>query len=243
MPERTVVLHYHLFKNGGTSIDSILRANFGEAWITKEFSTAGDDNSKEVADWIQSEPYAVAFSSHTMVGPIPKIPGVRILSLVNLRDPVSRIYSAYRFEREQKVETFGAILARHTTFEGYVRCRLALPHDRQCRDFQTGRLATASKGQGSELDRASRGLEQFDIVGRVEQFDETLNLMHEMLAHYFPDIQVENLHHNKSNQNQQEIPADLLQLLHDNNQNDLDLLNHHDRLRISNCGLPRRSFV
>ena len=48
---RTIILHYHLFKNAGTSIDSILQENFGEQWITKEFKSV-INNTPEVIQWI-----------------------------------------------------------------------------------------------------------------------------------------------------------------------------------------------
>jgi len=34
---RTILIHYHLFKNAGTSLDAVLKENFGDKWITREF--------------------------------------------------------------------------------------------------------------------------------------------------------------------------------------------------------------
>ncbi len=113
-PQRTVVLHYHLFKNAGTSLDEILKRNFGARWVTREFSMTGGDNSAELAKWITEEEDAVAFSTHTGIGPVPEVPGVRIVTIMLLRDPISRIRSAYRFERSQRADTFGARLAKET---------------------------------------------------------------------------------------------------------------------------------
>lgn len=230
MSKRTVILHYHLFKNAGTSIDQILRKNFGASWVTREFPVAGGNNSAKVAEWIKSEPDAVAFSSHTMVGPIPKIPGVRIVTLVMLRNPVSRIASAYRFERTQDVEGFGAVLARHTSFEGYVRCRLALRSDRQCRNFQTSRLATVCPGPEPEIERACRGLEQFDIVGQVERFDRARNRIRDVLQDHFPSFQMYDIHKNKSSRASEEMDPELLKLLRQNNRNDFALLAHFEEM-------------
>ena len=109
---RTVILHYHLFKNAGTSVDQILRRNFGDRWVTREFSTAGADNSAEVADWIRANPHAVAFSTHTALGPPPLIEGVNLITVMLLRDPVARIRSVYRFERKQDADTWGTELAK-----------------------------------------------------------------------------------------------------------------------------------
>ena len=228
MSERTIILHYHLFKNAGTSIDQILKKNFGAAWVSKEFPVVGGNNTSKVTDWILSEPDGVAFSSHTMVGPIPKIPGVRVVTLVMLRNPLSRISSAYRFERSQDIDGFGAVLARHTSFEGYVRCRLALRSDRQCRNFQTSRLATICPGKEPELERACKGLKQFDIVGQVEHFGHARTRIRDVLQHHFPSFKMYNIHKNQSSSDPEDMSPDVLQLLRQNNRNDFALLAHFE---------------
>jgi hypothetical protein len=32
--QRKVVIHYHLFKNAGTSVDRMLKEIYGERWVT-----------------------------------------------------------------------------------------------------------------------------------------------------------------------------------------------------------------
>ncbi len=168
---RTIILHYHLFKNAGTSVDAILKRNFPGKWVTREFPIKGENNTALVEDWIRETPDAVAYSSHTMMGPIPQVEGVRVISFMLLRDPIERIKSAYRFERTQNADTWGAQLAKEHDFEGYVRARLARQGDRQCRNFQTYRLASMMPGEGTELERAKRALAALSVVGRVEAFD------------------------------------------------------------------------
>jgi hypothetical protein len=36
---RNVILHFHLFKNAGTSLDALLKENFPTQWLTKEFES------------------------------------------------------------------------------------------------------------------------------------------------------------------------------------------------------------
>jgi hypothetical protein len=155
--DRTIILHYHLFKNAGTSLDRILKQNFGDKWVTREFPQNGGNNTEMVADWIRDTPEAIAYSSHTMIGPIPEVAGVRVVSVMLLRDPIERIKSAYRFERKQQADTWGAQLAKEHDFEGYVRARLARPGDRQCRNFQTARLASLCPGDARALRAPATG--------------------------------------------------------------------------------------
>lgn len=115
------------------------------------------------------------------MGPMPSIPGIDILSLVMLRDPLARIKSAYEFERTQGIDALGSVLARHTSFEGYVDVRLAMVHDRQCRNFQTHRLANLVPGPEPELVRARQALSKFSIVGRVAAFAEAMSKLETLL--------------------------------------------------------------
>lgn len=199
MPDRTVILHYHLFKNAGTSLDRILQKNFSNAWETEEFPEKGGNNSDLVAKWIAANPDAVAFSSHTATGPIPRVPGTDVISIMYLRDPIARIRSVYHFEKNQKAETWGANLAKSTDFAGYVRTRLATPHDRQCRDFHLARLATLVPGpQEKEFERAVRGLNKLTVVGFVEKFEAGVEQLKAALDGRYPGFQWEPVHANAS---------------------------------------------
>jgi len=196
---RTIILHYHLFKNAGTSVDAILKRNFGDRWVTREFPGTGGSNTALVEQWIRDTPEAVAYSSHTMLGPIPQVAGVQVISLMLLRDPIERIKSAYRFERTQNADTWGAQLAKEHDFEGYVRARLARPGDRQCRNFQTYRLASLVPGEGPELERAKQAMEALTVVGRVEAFDEAMGRLAEAVRQRFPKFSFSGDWRNRSN--------------------------------------------
>lgn len=227
---RTILLHYHLFKNAGTSLDHLLQANFADQWVTREFP--GQNNTAQVRQWIEDTPDAVAFSSHTMMGPLPQVPGVRILSVMLLRDPIARIRSAYRFEHKQVSDGFGAVLARHTSYDGYVRVRLAMPWDRQCRSFQTWRLASLVPGEASELERAKQATERLSLVGRVEAFDGFLEQLQALVEPVYPDFRLNSVHSNRSDamtsKTTQDDP-DLLNLLQEANADDLSLLADYPR--------------
>lgn len=229
---RTIILHYHLFKNAGTSFDTILKSNFGDRWITKEFAGRPDGHMDLVTDWIRQHPDAVAFSSHTATGPIPKIDGVNIVSVLFLRDPIERIRSAYKFERAQGIDTVGAKLAAENTFEGYVRARLAIKEDRQCRDFHIHRLAAFVRGPEPELDRAIAGLKELSLVGLVEDFDHSIARLAAILLPYFPEFAWKQVRANVSPSALQEVESPAFRkLLKESNKLDLELLRRAKVLR------------
>lgn len=224
MTVRTIVLHYHLFKNAGTSLDRLFQKNFPGRWVTREFPRNGGNNTPLVEDWIASEPEALVFSSHTMLGPLPQVAGLRILSILFLRDPIARIVSAYNFERKQAADTVGANLAKEHDLEGYVRTRLAIPGDRQCRNFQVNRLALMRPGPEAELDRAKAALSDLSFIGQVEEFAASIDRLSKMLRADFPDFHAEVVHANVSEKSAEPLAPDVADLLEQNNRADQALI-------------------
>ncbi len=222
---RTIILHYHLFKNAGTSVDAILKKNFGSRWVTREFEGNPDQRAADLRDWIVQNPAAVAFSSHTMRCPVPQIEGVNIVSIMFLRDPIQRLRSAYSFERVQKINNIGANLASTHSFEGYVRARLEMNGDRQCRNFQTAWFAGLVPGQAPELDRAAQGLKAVSVVGLVEEFDLSLERLSAILKPAFPSFTWDSVRANVSKPEPKapESP-EFVKLLNEVNQLDYELL-------------------
>ncbi len=231
-PTRTVVLHYHLFKNAGTSVDQMLKAYFGPAWVAAEFPMTGNDNTDAVQSWIAERADARAFSSHTMVGPVPRPAGVEVVPVILLRDPIRRIASAYRFERGQSAETWGAKLAKAHDFDGYVRARLAIPEDRQCRNFQVSRLASLCPGEDDELARAKTGLEALHtsgVVGLVEDFAGFAAALTDRLAPIFEGFGPEAAHANTTTAAggaPVDLDGPLAAVLEESNREDAALLAH-----------------
>jgi len=186
---RKLIFHYHLFKNAGTSVDEMLKANFGQAWVTREFSGGHGPVQHEMVGWIRAQPEAMAFSSHTALLPAPQGPTWQVFPVIFVRHPIDRIASAYAFERRQGGDGFGAVLARNTTLAGYIEVRLAMDHDRQCRNFHCARLAQMFKAdQGSEAERAMRAVAELPFVGLVEAYEQSIRRMTDWLKPHFPQI-------------------------------------------------------
>jgi len=236
---RTVLLHYHLFKNAGTSLDEVLKRNFGANWVTREFERRRpiQTHKQNLAQWILDNPTAVAFSSHTIEAPPPELPGIRIIPLIFLRHPIDRIASAYAFERRQSSEGFGAVLARNTTLPGYVEVRLSIPSDKQCRNFHTDRLVSmASKesapDENSMLECARTVLPTLPFIGIVEDFSGSMERLGTLLTPDFPNFKPQTVAANVSREHslslelklaklQTELGSDLYRKLEEANASDL----------------------
>src|SRR5688572_13631090 len=107
---RTVVVHYHTFKNAGTSLDRLLELNYGRRWGTLEGPVARRRLEPEaLRAHLEAHPEIEALSSHTaLMNPAVADADLQLFPLVLLRNPLDRIRSAYNFERKQQVGTPGA---------------------------------------------------------------------------------------------------------------------------------------
>jgi hypothetical protein len=191
---RHAILHYHLFKNAGTSIDAILQRNFGTRWTHAEF--AGARNQKEVAEWIAGTPEALAFSSHTARLPVPTMEGVTVFPILFLRHPLDRIRSAYEFERRQESDNFGARLAKEHLLADYIRKRLERPNDMSCRNFHVDRLSGGGAAGTTRLERSIETVNALPFVGIVEDFEASVRRLESWLRPVFPDFEAFNARHN-----------------------------------------------
>lgn len=181
---KTIVLHYHLFKNAGTSLDSSFKECLkDEEWQTKEFGGPLKKRQEELKRWIISNPSAKCFSSHTAPLPPPKIEKVSIVPVIFIRHPLDRIASAYAFEAKQGVSSFGSVLARNTSLAGYIETRLAIAADHQCRNFHAVKLAEMyTESSGNIEERAIRAINELPFVGLVEKYGQSLESLQKIIG-------------------------------------------------------------
>lgn len=215
--QRSAILHYHLFKNAGSSLDALFREAFPDAWVTAEFPEDPATNRASLADWIRTQSQAVCFSSHTALLPPPRLAEVTLTPVIFLRHPLDRIASAYSFEAQQLDDGFGATLARNTTLRGYIKVRLSMESDRQCRNFQTDRLAGfLGDDEGTERERALRAVEELPFVGVVEKFDRSLRKLERVLdKRGFSGIRLRSARRNVSRGRADSLGARLERMAHE----------------------------
>ncbi|MFV2064622.1 MAG: hypothetical protein ACC726_14100, partial [Chloroflexota bacterium] len=115
--DRHVVIHYHIFKNAGTSVDRALRTHFGSTWTTLEAGDRQRDPSghlspERIRRFLDEHRTVQALSSHTADLPPPSVEGLQLHPIIMLRHPLDRIRSIYDFARTQKEDTPNSRLAR-----------------------------------------------------------------------------------------------------------------------------------
>ncbi len=200
---RNVILHYHIFKNAGSSIERLLSTGLGD----RSGSVDGPNpwsilTADQVRRHLLERPELVALTSHHARPPVPAHPDWRVFPIVILRHPIDRVASIHRFEKDQDEPTPGSRMARKSSFADYVRWRLGEtgePVSPVIRDFQTLNLSSAqlevedprtARASRRHLDSAKEFLESLPAFGLVEEFDESIARLRRWLRPSFPELEL-----------------------------------------------------
>lgn len=196
-PMRKLIVHYHLFKNAGSSVDAILKDSFGERWA--EFDTedpAAKILPERLEEYIRSNPGLRAISSHQALPPIPLGEDYEIFPLLFVRHPLDRARSAYLFEWQKQL----GLEVPKGTFAQYVEEKLTTGTGAisNFHVYQFSNLATGGEKPKHDpvpetrLAMAKEFLSSLPFFGLVEQFQESLVRAHFYLKYHFPEIRMVN---------------------------------------------------
>src|SRR5690242_16822953 len=145
---RNVIIHYHIFKNAGSSIDRILADSFGPRWTTLEGSTPTSLlTSHDVERYLEMNREIRALSSHLARPPLPR--NVNAFPIIFIRHPIDRAASVYIHERRATTNIKSSEIAKLRDFSGYVRWCLDSADGREqggivIRNYQVVHLSSAS---------------------------------------------------------------------------------------------------
>lgn len=193
---RTVICHYHIYKNSGTTFDALLDRNFGDRHLCFDgpfpfFSI----NQQELLKVINRHPSVVAFSSHQVALPVPSAVGLNVLPVVFVRHPLLRIFSIYQFKRAEKDGTETSRNAEAMDFDEWVRHSLGHRQEvTQVSNAQTRMLGAvhgesalsqrAGSGMLYDYHQALRNLRAVDLLARTEHFDADVGRFPALLAEH-----------------------------------------------------------
>lgn len=198
---RQVILHYHLFKNAGTSVEKVLSDSFGRRWQSFDQSDAGARiSAAEMQAFIEQHPELRAVSSHQVVPPLPT-GNLDILPIVFLRDPLLRVRSCYLFEWQKQLR----LDTPRGSLTEYIEEKFKQEHSSVIANFQVCRLSNtgydnAQQPQNryltTELTRAMAFIAGLPFVGLVERFGESLDMLDACARDRFPGLVVRHHHEN-----------------------------------------------
>jgi hypothetical protein len=192
---RYVIVHYHLFKNGGSTIEYILERAFAGRFATlhgREPDATLDAN--DVVEFLAQHPGVAAISSHHLRYPKPVSRQKVFFDCCFLRDPLARLYSSYRhFRRSDSDSVYDRWARTYGPREFAMRLIEEAPH--LVSDVQVTQLANAGAftrpADEGDLERASGVIREMAFPGLVEMFDESLVVAEYFLRPAFPGLRLE----------------------------------------------------
>jgi hypothetical protein len=182
---RFVILHYHIFKNAGTTIEHLLERNFpGQVARLEGNDSAGRVPNEQLLRLLDERPEVRAVTSHQLRYPKPQAREMVFFDVCFLRDPVDRVRSMYEFYRRGAPEgDYLGMLARVSTLGEFI-ARLVEEHPHIVNDAQVNMLATDGayvRPPGPEdLQRAARTVVEASFPGVVDRWAESM-----VAAEYF----------------------------------------------------------
>lgn len=195
--DRPVILHFHIFKNAGTTIDWILRKNFGDQ--AAELANPDHDaiiNMRVLQYYFELHQNVKSLSSHQFRFPVPQVPGLYFIPIVFVRHPIDRIYSIYNhFHRWEENHVFYK-KAKELNLKEFIKWYL------QSDDYSVINNGTMKNSQVSflsdlrdlpqisshHLDLAIQTMKSCQILGVVERTNESLVLAETILQNHFDNI-------------------------------------------------------
>ena len=191
--KKAVCLHFHIFKNGGTTIEWILKNNFSQNAISIDTDQLKGILSKEIIlKYLDDEPSVKSFSSHQIRYPLPEAKNFLFIPLVFFRHPIDRIYSIYNFNRKRSdVNALGVTKAKSLNLNDYIEWNLARKNHRAMKNFQVLFLSDKpvdSMVNHDDFELAVSRMKNCPVIGVVDRFDESLVLGEQILGQYFPEL-------------------------------------------------------
>jgi hypothetical protein len=192
---RFVIIHYHIFKNGGTTIESILQREFGDGFATLH---GPDDNSiltgDDLAAFLREHRGISAVSSHHLRYPRPAIPGTVVFDCCFLRHPLDRLVSVHTyFSGIHSSDPLCRRARRQTPRDFLGQTLRESPH--LVSDVQVTQLASGGAfvrpANERDLDRATQVFCDMALPGLVDMFNESLVAAEYFVRPSFPGIRLD----------------------------------------------------
>jgi hypothetical protein len=200
---RFVLLHYHIFKNAGSTIEFVLKRAFGQRFATLHGADPNSINSgSDMAAFLLSQPGVAAISSHHLKYPKPALPGLVVFDLCLLRDPLERLASMYKhFRRSPAMDEISA-RAKQMDLRSFFDL-LIQEHPHMVNNVQVNILANASAytrpPDSTDLAAALHIVRESSAIGVVDLFDQSMVAAEYFLRPAFPALRLEYVRQNASN--------------------------------------------
>jgi len=191
---RFVVVHYHIFKNAGTTVERILEREFPEGFarlhgpVPEATLDAGD-----LTAFLEDHPNVHAVTSHHLRYPVPSPRNVVVFDCCFLRHPLDRLDSLYSYFRKiDSTDPLGRNARQQTPAE-FMR-QLVDRSPGHVSNVQVTHLANRGAftrpANAADLERAVQTVRDMALPGVVEMFRESMVAAEYFIRPAFPAIRL-----------------------------------------------------
>jgi hypothetical protein len=187
---KNILLHYHIFKNAGTTLEWIFKKNFGRFAISMDnVDDPGHIISNDVIkQYVIQHQRIRSISSHQIRFPIPELNEINFIPIVFLRHPIDRVISVYNFKKTMNDRTSGTMNAKKFLLNDFIFWSLATNY-MVISNYQTNFLSSSESDTSKcDLKTALERMHALPIIGIVDRMNESLILAEEVLRRIFPKI-------------------------------------------------------
>ncbi len=187
------LIHLHIFKNAGTSVDTIFKSFFNEAYFSYDLAKAGSRiDVKQINEFFLENPRCRYLTSHQIGMPAPVYLKRPVFPIFMLREPFDRVPSCFFFERDKQRR-----IAADMTLESYVRGHIdsgavTATIGLQLLTLTDHRLLESYRRESLDVDAlasAQRAVEGATAFGLVNRFEDSMRLMIGAHARWFPGLE------------------------------------------------------
>jgi len=234
-----IILHAHMFKNAGTTLDWSLARSFGAGFLDHRDDDQLRDKPEALDDMLEQNATLQAVSSHWLPLPLSSATRRRSALVFFLRHPLDRVRSVYEFERRQAdSEGPSPRQAKALSFREFVAWRLEPGRGPVFRDFQTRYLSGrfGSENMEESLEIATSLVEATPTFGLVDRYHDSMVLIEHELGKQLPELDLAYRIQNRTARAESSLPerlseleealGDVFEPLVAANQSDLALYHH-----------------
>jgi hypothetical protein len=214
---RHVLIHFHMFKNGGSTIETILEREFRGRYATVHGSHAASAlDADDLASFLDAHPDVAAVSSHHARYPLPSIRRTVLFDCCFLRHPLDRLQSVYTWLRARPESSDPVMTLARSAGPREFMTRLMEDTPHLVGNAQTLLLANGGvftrPMDDTDLSQAKEVLRRMALPGVLVMFDESLVTAEHFLAPAFPDLRLHYLAQNVTRPAQRNIEHRLEEL-------------------------------
>jgi len=189
-----VIVHYHIMKNAGSTIASVLGREFGAGFADLDTQSAnGLLTPADLQAHLAANPHIRALTSHQIRLPAPDTDSIIVFECCFLREPIDRLVSLFSYLRKAGDATaLGALAVAHGLAGFFAGLLDRFPH--MVLNPQTTIVANGGRfTRPPDEDDCARGIQmmrKLAVPGVVSRFEESLAAAEYFLQPAFPDLRL-----------------------------------------------------